>query len=78
MKKKPQTLEFRTIGELHAIPAEKVDHFCRDLALWLLFHKIADSHEDVKVSTPRDVFGWIDDGKHNVNVSINLKAEGKP
>lgn len=76
-KKKPTTYQFRTISELHAIPAEKVDNFCRDLALWLMVHRIAEAHSDdnvkIKVTSP-EVFGWIDDGKHDVNVRIDLKG----
>ena len=74
-KKKPNVVEFRTIGELHAIPADKVEYFCRDLAMWLLYNKIPDTQAGVKVTSPRDVFRWIDDGMHKVNVSINVKSE---
>lgn len=37
------TFHFRTIEELHAIPLEKIDHFCHDLALWLTVHKVVES-----------------------------------
>jgi hypothetical protein len=76
-KKKHQTFYFKTIAELHAIPADKVDNFCRDLALWLMVHRIAEAHSDENVKikgTSPDVFGWIDDGRHDVKVSINLKS----
>lgn len=77
MAKKHQTFKFRTIEELHAIPIEKIEHFCRDLGLWLTLNKIAEAHtsDQIKVTTPRDVFGWIDDGKHDVNLTIKIKEK---
>lgn len=72
-KKKAPVIEFRTIGELHAIPLEKIDHFCRDLALWLQIHKVTEHVEGVTARTPRDMFAWIDDGKHDISVNIHVK-----
>lgn len=75
-KKKPDTYQFRTINELHAIPMDKIEHFCRDLALWLTICKISELTDGVtKVTTPLDVFGWVDDGKHNVNLNIKVRTE---
>jgi hypothetical protein len=77
-KKKPITYHFRTVEEMHAIPMDKLDNFCRDLSLWLMVHRIADANstEDVKIkSGTRDVFGWIDDCKHDVRVNIKVKSE---
>ena len=74
MKKKANVIEFRTIGELHCLPLEKIEMFTKDLALWLQIHKVAEMNDSLKATTPRDVFAWIDDGKHNVRINVSLKG----
>jgi hypothetical protein len=80
-KKKPKVLEFRSIEEMHMIPADKIDHFCRDLAIWLLLHKIADAEGGLRIrdgeqeyatkrTSPRDVFGWLDDDSHLATITL--------
>lgn len=80
MSKKHKVYKFRSVQDMQAVPLEKIDHFCRDLALWLSVCKIADQASDettqVKITTPRDEFGWIDDGKHDVNLNIKIRQEG--
>jgi hypothetical protein len=68
---------FRTVEDMHAVPAEKIDHFCRDLALWLTMHKLVEAIDcaAIKVTSPRDVFGWIDDGKHDANITLKLHTD---
>jgi hypothetical protein len=61
---------FRTIEDFVALPAEKITHCVRDFELWLRAIKIAESHAR-QITTPTDVFGWLDDGKHDVKVQIN-------
>jgi hypothetical protein len=79
MAKTPKAQMFRTVEDMHAIPLEKIDHFCQDLALWLSLHRVAEltnaEQSMVKVTSPRDVFGWVDDGKHDVNLNIKLHTE---
>lgn len=75
VKKKRNVIAFKTIGELHALPLEKIDAFCTDLALWLKIHKVTEAQEGIKARTPRDQFDWIDDGKHNINVTLHVKHE---
>lgn len=71
-KKKPQTSYFKTILDMQAIPADKVDLFCEDLRLWLRLHRMADE-AGIPVTTPRNVFGWIDDGRHNARIDVTIK-----
>lgn len=73
MAKKPKVYEFTTIEQLHSISADRVDHFCRDLALWLLMHKIASQEGGLRSTSPRDVFGWIDDNKHHAEIRVTHK-----
>lgn len=77
-KKKPQAI--RTVWDMRAIPESKIDHFCEDLRLWLHMHKQVERirHEllaagvDLKVTTPTEVFDWIDDGRHDANITVQL------
>lgn len=71
-KSKRQTHYFKTISDLHAIPAEKVDMFCEDLRLWLRLHRMADA-AGLPASTPTDTFGWIDDGRHDIKITVTVK-----
>lgn len=78
-KASPEVYEFRTIEDLHKIPVEKIEHFCQDLASWLTIHRLAadipaELQGLLKVTTPTDVFEWIDDGKHDIN--LNIKVTG--
>lgn len=61
---------FRTVAEMHAIPKEKVSAFVLDLALWLQQHRLV--HELTgRLGADPDVFGWMDDGRHEVQVRLN-------
>lgn len=80
---------FRTVTEMHAVPAEKIDAFVEDLRLWLHMHRELDATMAelgafagiVKITSPTDAFGWLDDGKHDASIRITMHAEsaaGKP
>jgi hypothetical protein len=73
-KKKPPVFYFRTVSEMHAIPLEKIEAFTIDLKLWLQQHRIAELTGKgwLTVATPTDVFGWIDDGRHDVKVHLTV------
>jgi hypothetical protein len=76
-KKKPLVHFFRTIEDLHAIPLEKIEAFTIDLKLWLQQLRIVEltGKGVMKVTTPTDVFGWIDDGRHDVRVHLSAPPE---
>lgn len=67
------TYEFRTVAEMHAIPVEKIGAFCEDLRLWLTIHRLAEA-DKLRATTPLDVFGWIDDGRHKITVKIRREG----
>lgn len=71
MAKKTRSLYIKTITDMHAIPADKVDLFCEDLRLWLRLMRMAED-EGMKTTSARDVFQWIDDGRHNVKINITM------
>lgn len=74
---------FRTIQDLRAIPAEKIDALCEDLRLWLHHMRHAETFAaaesndlvNVVVTSPMDEFQWIDDGKHEVTTRFELAPE---
>jgi hypothetical protein len=84
-KKKPEPKLFRTVWDLRAIPASKIDHFCEDLRLWLHLHKQAEQIQreligsgwNLKIKTPTEAFGWIDDGRHDANITLTVPDEVK-
>lgn len=65
------TLWLRTVEDFQKLPEEKIGHVLQDFELWL--HQIAWARktEGVAITTRTDAFGWIDDGKHDVNWQIN-------
>ena len=71
------TFKFRTVEDMHAVPFEKIDHFCHDLALWLQLHKLVEISDtpSLRVTSPRDEFGWVDDGKHDININLKVRTE---
>lgn len=74
------TQYFKTVADMAAVPAEKIDAFCEDLRLWLHVHKcLARIEQDtnVRVVSETDTFGWIDDGKHDVSVTVQ-DHDGNP
>lgn len=73
-RKKPVTYEFRTVADMQAVPVEKLGAFCEDLRLWLTIHRIAEATGELKAHTPLDVFGWIDDGRHDITINLHLPA----
>lgn len=66
----PAAVEFRTVEDLHRVPIDKIQAFTTDLALWLQLHRLVDAH-GLPVTGCRDVFGWVDDGRHDVTLTIN-------
>jgi hypothetical protein len=56
---------FRTIEELHSVPEDKVDHMLEDLKIWLQMVR-----ECKHPTLQRDIFGWIDDGKHEPSLLL--------
>jgi hypothetical protein len=77
-----QRHRFTTIRELTELPAEKIDLMVEDLRLWLHCHSaIAAAVATGQVPEgfallPRvDAFTWIDDGKHNMNVSVSVQEQ---
>lgn len=66
--------ELRTVKDFYDVPAEKRAACLEDFASWLLmmegFHELLGDIEGVR--SDRDVFRWIDDGKHDMNVSIGV------
>lgn len=56
---------FKKIADLQLVPLDKLDHFLMDLKAWLISIKHAKALGH-KITTPTDVFGWQDDGKHEV------------
>lgn len=81
---KPKTYSFATVADMHAIPLDKIEAFCTDLRLWLQQHRLyeqanaelrkAGSPVTLAVTTPTEVFVWIDDGKHEVTHRIEDPA----
>ena len=71
------TFKFRTVEDMHAVPFEKIDHFCHDLALWLQLHKLVEISDtpSLRVTSRRDEFGWVDDGKHDININLRVRTE---
>lgn len=74
---KPKTQYFNTVAEMLAVPDEKIDHFCEDLRRWLHLRKGVSKVQDavrglVEIQTPIPGFGWVDDGKHEANIRIEV------
>jgi hypothetical protein len=70
-KKAPQPQYFTTVADMHSVPLEKLGMFCEDLRLWLSIHRLAEA-EAMRMTTPADTFGWVDDGKHDVKLNIKI------
>lgn len=75
---------FDTVSDMRALPAEKIDEFCEDLRLWLHMQKMLEdilrtvSADRLQMTTPSDRFGWIDDGRHDANITINVVDKLEP
>lgn len=69
--------EFRTLEDILALPISKVADFLKDLSMWVAMHKAAAlmPSDMVKLTNPRDVFEWIDDGAHIMRVN-STKPDG--
>lgn len=72
---------FTTVTDMRELPAEKIDHFCEDLRLWLHMHKQVEEIQAqigqsvrIEVTTRTDAFGWIDDNRHDANIKIDLQG----
>lgn len=74
---------FKTVTDMRTVPADKIDHFCEDLRLWLHMHKqVEELHAQlgelaymVKIKTPIDAFGWVDDNKHDATIKVQFSAD---
>ena len=75
---------FATVDEMHAIPEDRIDIFCEDLRIWLRTHRSIDKvlaelptemAEAIYLRSPRDRFGWIDDGEHNMSIKFSVVDE---
>lgn len=83
-KKKPHF--FSTVSDMRALPTDKIDHFCEDLRLWLHMHKQAEAIQKqiddalgggvmtLHITTPTESFGWIDDGRHDARIKVDLSG----
>jgi hypothetical protein len=71
MSKKAKRWQIRTISDMHAIPADEIQDFLTDLGAWLLIMRAAEALPLNPIS-PRDMFEWIQDGKHNVHVKLHI------
>ena len=77
---------FTTVSDMRAVPAEKIDHFCEDLRLWLHMHKQVEQIQaelgplaaGLKIMSPTEAFGWVDDGRHDARIQINLHEHVVP
>lgn len=67
-----KTYELATLHDLLKVPADRLEFCLRDLQLALAVHVLAfgEAAEGVKFGP----MTWIDDGKHDVDLSAN----GKP
>lgn len=80
MADKQEAAYYRTVSEMRAVPADKIDNFCEDLRLWLHMHKQVDDiraalgplEHVVQVTSADDAFGWVDDNKHDARIHIEL------
>lgn len=71
--KMSKTYEFETIADLHQIPLEKIPALCEDLKLWLSVVRLAEMENPPMTVKNRDVFSWVDDNRHVVDLRINIK-----
>jgi ribosomal protein L37E len=66
--------ELRTVKDFYDVPVEKRAACLEDFSSWLAmmeeFHQLLGDIEGIR--SDRDVFRWIDDGKHDMNVSIGV------
>ncbi len=70
--------EIRTVQDFFAIPAEKREACLTDFALWLevMSSEMMTALEGIDgVRGKREVFGWVDDGKHDGIFSLNIRSE---
>ena len=72
----------KTIKEILEIVNEKnVDGFITDFSNWLRFRLIVQSKQvkGVKmIIDNEDTFNWIDDGKSNIKLNIELREDTNP
>lgn len=69
----PEPQFFRTVAEMHTVPSDRLHAFCVDLELWLQAHQRVGLS---KVTTPTDVFGWLDDGRHEMRLVLSRRSNG--
>lgn len=68
---------FTTVADLKQLPRDLIRPFCTDLMLWLMTpHLLAD--HGVKGTQVPDVFEWIHDGKHKVEINLTIHHKHKP
>lgn len=69
----PLYYELRTISDFVALPPDKIGPCLMDFAEWLRVVYVATHlppEAGVRVNTPIDVFGWVDDGKHVMTLTV--------
>jgi hypothetical protein len=79
------TYHLRTIkGILSVITEDNVDAFLKDFELWLKLHlhvetmnKVAKTNGLGRVETQDEEFTWIDDGKHDMHVNLDVSVKNK-
>lgn len=72
--KAAKTYIFRTIADLKELPEDLIRPVCTDLMLWLKTPHIVKRETGMQVSLSNE-FGWENDGKHHVRVTILTKRK---
>jgi hypothetical protein len=69
----PPRYEIRTVADFVALPPEKIGAFLTDFAEWLKVVHVAKGLKDagLVLKSPLDVFSWIDDGKHEMTLTVH-------
>lgn len=77
-----ETTRFVTLGPPGHPENGPECHACGELRLRLHMHKGIDAVKELEwladvltITSPEDRFGWLDDGKHEANISVTFKPE---
>lgn len=72
----------KTIEELLSIVnKENVNNFIKDFSDWLIFRTTLPKtimEGNVKIEAQNKEFCWIDDGKHNTEITVELMKDKTP
>lgn len=64
---------------LEVVNENNIQNFLEDLGLWLNLRnqvkKMLKEHPEIKIEV-KDVFVWLDDGKHDTNLTIDIQSKG--